>query len=95
MHVAPKKTRGRKKRLPRTEEEDSDDEDALYVKGGRYGLWTKSGFQPVSNFDLKIRTAVVSHKLGIRGYALQASKVDTDIVIDLFVPEAHVFITLK
>ena len=85
MHVAPKKTRGRKKRLPRTEEEDSDDEDDLYVKG----------FQLVSNIDLKIRAAVVSHKLGIRGYALQASKVDTNIVIDLFMPEANVAITLK
>ena len=31
--------------------DDSNDDQGLYVKYGRYGLWTKSGFQQVSNFD--------------------------------------------
>ena len=75
--------------------DDSDDEQGLYVKDGRYGIWNKSAFQPVSNFDLKIKAAVVSFKLGIRGYALQAIKVGSDQPVDLFVPEPHIFITIK
>ena len=75
--------------------DDSDEDQGLYVKDGRYGLWTKSGFQPVSNFDLKIKAAVVSFKHGIRGYALQAFKVGSDQPVELFVPEPHVFITIK
>ena len=39
--------------------DDSDEEQGLYVKDGRYGVWSKSGFQPVSNFDMKIKAAVV------------------------------------
>ena len=53
------------------------------------------GFQPVSNFDLKIKAAVVSNTLGIRGYALQAYKVGNDQPVELFVPEPHIFITIK
>ena len=75
--------------------DDSDDEQGLYVKDGRYGLWTKSGFQPVSNFDLKIKAAVVSFKHGMRGYALEATKVGSDQDADLYVSEPHIFITMK
>ena len=75
--------------------DDSDDDQGLYVKDGRYGLWTKSGFQSVSNFDLKIKAAVVSFKHGMRGYALEATKVGSDQPVELFVPEPYIFITIK
>lgn len=75
--------------------DDDDDEQGLYVKDGRYGLWTKSGYQPVSNFDLRIKAAVVSFKYGMRGYALQATKVGCEQPVELYVPEPHIFITIK
>ena len=75
--------------------DDSQDEQGLYVKDGRYGLWNKSGFQPVSNFDLKIKAAVVSFKHGMRGYALEATKVGSEQPVELYVPEPHIFITIK
>ena len=75
--------------------DDNDDENGLYIKDGRYRLWTKTGFQHVSNFDLKIKAAVISYKLGIRGYAIHALKVGSDQPVELFVPEPHIFITIK
>ena len=53
--------------------DDSDNDQGLYVKDGRYSLWTKTGFQQVSNFDLKIKAVVVSYKHRKRGYALVAT----------------------
>ena len=53
--------------------DDGDNDQGLYVKDGRYSLWTKTGFQQVSNFDLKIKAVVVSYKHRKRGYALVAT----------------------
>jgi hypothetical protein len=58
-------------------------------------VWAKTGFQALSNFDLKIQSVVISYKHGIRGYALLATKVGIDEAIELFVPEPHIFITIK
>ena len=75
--------------------DDEEEDQGLYVKEGRYGVWTKSGFQALSNFDLKIQSVVISKKHGIRGYGLLATKVGSDVPIELFVPEPHIFITIK
>ena len=75
--------------------DDEEEDQGLYVKDGRYGVWAKTGFQALSNFDLKIQSVVISYKHGIRGYALLATKVGIDDPIELFVPEPHIFITIK
>ena len=75
--------------------DDEEEDQGLYVKDGRYGVWAQLGFQALSNFDLKIQAVVFSYKYGIRGYALLATKVGGDEPIELFVPEPHIFITIK
>ena len=74
---------------------DEEEDQGLYVKEGRYGTWTKRGFQAVSNFDLKIMAVVICENLFLRGYALKALKIGVDEPVSLFVPEKDICITLK